>query len=146
MRKEYGKNGLYVDYPALAQLDFPGYIIKPDTDMRFFSYHNDRLLNGEKTSTLRFSEGAIRVPQWNALPWIETTPERRNDGPRVGSIYIYNVIVSAIRDLTKEDLSLDGYRSKRQIQQTVEDIWGTWPRLDDVVSIYCFEASEDGKE
>ena len=137
MRKEYIVDRMLMHW---VSKDFPGYRISPDDQMRFYSYHNPRLISGEKRSTLRFTEGGIRIPQAAVLPWVETTEESPRSGPTVGNIYINRVIVSSIRDLTKQDLALDGYSSKKRIQRTVEEIWNVWPKLDDIVSIYCFSA------
>lgn len=137
MRKEYIADDSLVQR---VTEDFPKYEISPDKDMKFYSYHNERLLNGQKTSTLRFANNAIRVPAEPTLDWVETTPESPRAGPTIGDILLKRVIVSTIRELTKEDLALDGYKNKQHIRQTVQDIWGVNPTLDDYVSIYTFDA------
>jgi hypothetical protein len=143
MRNEYIYQVPFDELKAAVELDFPGFGIAEDKNIRFFNYHTPNITSGRKQVTIRFAKPTenklIRLPTAQTLPWLETSPENPYAGPQIGEIYIPRIAVATVRDFPAAWAKLDLYPTKKAM---LEDIGNTYHHVlqpDDVLSMYWID-------
>lgn len=107
-----------------------------DRRERFLLYREyvDLLADGEKTTTVRYVDGKVDVPALKVLP-LHVSFRDRDDTVEVGRVEVTALEVKPFGELTAADAERDGFGSRAELQDALEDIYGDIPD-DHPVSIY----------
>ena len=62
----------------IISIDFPDADFRVDEEMLLYDEFISLLKNGEKTTTVRYSKGKIRIPGSRVMPLYETNPDDKD--------------------------------------------------------------------
>jgi hypothetical protein len=106
-----------------------------------FDEYVNWLKQGKKSTTIRFRQGKIDLPNNSLLPVCSTDLRTRVEGSQVGWAQINQLIVKPFGELNDEDARNDGFRSLSDLKQALQAIYGNIHE-DETVSVYCFDFVE----
>jgi len=102
------------------------------------SHLADKVLQREKSTTIRFDKHAIEYPTGPVIPLYSLGEGQRHIYARcLANLIVHSVRYEPVDDLTEDDAVADGFASRDELINTLEFFYG---RLapHDVVCIYAF--------
>nr|WP_236775373.1 ASCH domain-containing protein [Agrobacterium tumefaciens] len=99
----------------------------------------NKVLTGDKTSTIRFERGSVEYPSGIMLPLFEVTVPNRHENARLASdLQIVRVVYKSIAELDQHDVKKDGRASRDELLESMELFYGKMS-ADELVTIYEFK-------
>lgn len=123
---------------------FPDHDLDVRERIPLYRDYVELLLDGDKTTTVRYEAGHVDVPSLKHLPLVATSPESDEEAT-LGQVEVTAVEVKPFGDLTGEDAERDGFDSLQELIGGLTDIYGDIPD-DHPITIYTIEPFGPGRD
>ncbi len=136
--KILGSITTFENVDRVVEVLFPGFRIERNDHLRMDEEYLKWVKQGRKTTTIRYAEGAIRIPASEKIALIES---RRGDSEYrnpVGFLIIKGLEVKRFSQLTEEDAKHDGFDSRESLLEGLQAIYDQEIGDDEPVSIFKF--------
>jgi hypothetical protein len=119
----------------IISIDFPDADFRVDEEMLLYDEFISLLKNGEKTTTVRYSKGKIRIPGSRVMPLYETNPDDKDYKKLIEDVMVNRLIIKRYDELNEIDGRNDGFSGRDELIVAIEGIYG---RIlpEELVSIY----------
>ena len=98
----------------------------------------DLIFSSKKSSTIRYSKGAVEYPASQELPlYVVGDHRQKADLTCIGALRIGAVQYKTLAELSEHDAHKDGFSSKAELVEALHTFYGDIP-LTDVLSVFEF--------
>ncbi len=104
------------------------------------------IFSSKKSSTIRYSRGAVEYPSAQELPlYIVGDHREKTDPTCIGALHIGAVRYKTLAELSEHDAHKDGFASKAELVEALHAFYGDI-RSNDVLSVFEFTLSGHRKD
>jgi hypothetical protein len=127
------KEHLNCEFPDLNVVERHRFVMVADLAELIFS--------SRKSSTIRYSKGAVEYPSAPALPLFVVNDHLESASPTcIGALDIGAVRYKTLAELNEYDAQMDGFASRAELVHALQTFYGDIPS-DDVLSVFEFTLS-----
>lgn len=116
--------------------DFPDVPHHVDKELAFYNHFIPLIYTGEKTCTIRFRPGKIRIPSSDVLPCYATSPTDPSYKQSLGFIDLEGLVIATVDDFPLSLAKQDGFSSKEEMIEGIGDIYNYKLQPTDIISLY----------
>lgn len=128
------KRQLICEFPDLDAVERHRFVMVADLA--------DLIFSSRKSSTIRYSKGAVEYPSAPELPLYIVGDHRQTDAPTcIGALYIGAVHYKTLAELNERDAHKDGFASKAELIRALKTFYGDI-QSNDVLSVFEFTLSQ----
>lgn len=128
------KKHLSCEFPDLAAVERHRIVMVADLAELIFS--------SKKSSTIRYSKGAVEYPSAPELPLFVVGDHREKAPPTcIGALHIGAVHYKTLAELNENDAHKDGFATKADLVEALQTFYGGI-QSDDVLSVFEFTLSQ----
>lgn len=116
-------------------------------ERKYFKLYKDYtklLLEGEKTTTVRYDPEGIDLPGVKSPPLLVSSPKEGVESVRIGNLSIGEITIKLFENLDDADARADGFLSASELKNTLDGIYEINGR--DFVTIYSIELATSREE